>query len=133
MADTLHNLAIKARAVFSGGYAIARQFIFAKLVGAPAHPLPPQRAEPRPLTLSEQWAALTGIVMGAAARAEEAVRCHVSATQQIDLAQYALSSMIDELSAVMDMGGRVRRRATIHVFGAAQPAISMPSGGAIAA
>ncbi|WP_290980170.1 hypothetical protein [Hyphomicrobium sp.] len=133
MADTFNNLAGRARSAILGGYAIARQFIVANFVSAPADPLPARRAEPRRLTLSEQWAYLTDIVMGAASRAEEAARCHVSATQQLDLAQYALSSVIDELSAVMDMGGRVRRRSTIHVFGTAQPVLSMPYGGAIAA
>lgn len=71
--------------------------------------------EPRQLTLAEQWNSLSDIIKGAASRAEEATRCHTSAAMQIDLAQYALTTLVDELSAVMDVGGR-RRRATVHVL-----------------
>jgi hypothetical protein len=71
--------------------------------------------EPRRLTLAEQWNSLSDIIKGAASRAEEATRCHTSAAMQLDLAQYALTSLVDELSAVMDLGGR-RRRATVHVL-----------------
>ncbi|MBS0269700.1 MAG: hypothetical protein JSS54_12060 [Proteobacteria bacterium] len=86
--------------------------------------------EPRRLSLAEQWSQISGIVMGAASRAEEATRCHASATLQLDLAQYALTSLVDELSAVMDVGGR-RRRATVHVLGVAPRRPTM--GDAIAA
>src|SRR6185312_13025226 len=65
--------------------------------------------EPRRLTLAEQWNSLSEIIKGAASRAEEATRCHTSAAMQLDLAQYALTSLVDELSAVMDVGGRRRR------------------------
>lgn len=76
--------------------------------------------EPRRLTLAEQWNSLSDIIKGAASRAEEATRCHTSAAMQLDLAQYALTSLVDELSAVMDLGGR-RRRATVHVLDVQQP------------
>ena len=76
--------------------------------------------EPRRLTLAEQWNSLSEIIKGAASRAEEATRCHTSAAMQLDLAQYALTSLVDELSAVMDVGGR-RRRATVHVLDVQQP------------
>ncbi|HET6388898.1 hypothetical protein [Hyphomicrobium sp.] len=92
----------------------------------------PRSPEARRLSLSEQWHRLSEIVMGAATRAEEAARCHASATLQLDLAQYALTSLVDELSAVMDVGGR-RRGATLHVLGVA-PASPRPTmGDAIAA
>jgi hypothetical protein len=43
-----------------------------------------------------------------------------------------LTSLVDELSAVMDMGGR-RRRATVHVLGVASVPSVRPIGDAIAA
>jgi hypothetical protein len=76
--------------------------------------------EPRRLTLAEQWTSLSDIIKGATSRAEEATRCHASAAMQLDLAQYALASLVDELSAVMDVGGR-RQRATVHVLDVQQP------------
>ena len=71
--------------------------------------------EPRRLTVAEQWNYLTDVITGATSRAEEATRCQASAALQLDLAQYALTTLVDELSAVMDMQGR-RKRATIHVL-----------------
>ena len=71
--------------------------------------------EPRRLTLAEQWTRLADIIRCALKSAEEAAQCHASAALQLDLAQYGLISLVDELSAVMDMGGR-RRRATVHVL-----------------
>ncbi len=133
MADTFKNLVAWAFAVIAGGYEGIRRIVLLTFVATATEPTPVKRAEPRRLTLADQWAYLTDIVMGAASRAEEATRCHASATQQLDLAQYALSSMIDELSAVMDMGGRVRRRATVHVLGVSPSPSLMPIGGAIAA
>ncbi|MFT3732748.1 MAG: hypothetical protein QM780_15215 [Hyphomicrobium sp.] len=93
----------------------------------------PKVSAPRRLSLADQWTYLNDIVMGAARRAEEATRCHASATQQLDLAQYALTSLVDELSSVMDMGGRVRRRATVHVLGVSHAPAILPIGEAIAA
>ncbi len=93
----------------------------------------PRPSEPLRLSLSEQWHRLSDIVTSAASRAEEATRCHASATLQLDLAQYALASLVDELSAVMDVGGR-RRGATLHVLGVAPPSPPRPTmGNAIAA
>jgi hypothetical protein len=134
MADTFKNLSAMAFAAIAGEFDRIRRVVASFVSSAPSKAAPGKRVEPRRLTLADQWAYLTEIVMGAATRAEEAARCHVSATQQLDLAQYALSSMIDELSAVMDMGGRVRRRGTLHVFGVAPAqAAVVPIGRAIAA
>jgi len=133
MADTFKFLLAGISTALAGGIAVAREFAYSAFSAAPVQVALPRQVEPRRLTIGDQWAYLTDIVMGAASRAEEATRCHVSATQQIDLAQYALSSLVDELATVMDMGERVRRRATIHVFGTATPPVSMPIGGAIAA
>jgi hypothetical protein len=133
MADTFQNLVAWAFSAIAGGYENIRRILVAASPIKVPEATPVRRPEPRRMTLADQWAYLTDIIMGAASRAEEATRCHVSATQQLDLAQYALCSMIDELSAVMDMGGRVRRRASVHVFGAAPSPLLMPIGGAIAA
>ncbi|MBS0234446.1 MAG: hypothetical protein JSR99_13285 [Proteobacteria bacterium] len=92
----------------------------------------PKVVEPRRLTLQDQWNYLSEIITGAASRAQEASRCQASATLQLDLAQYALTSLVDELSAVMDVGGR-RRRATVHVLGIAPQQFARPVGDAIAA
>lgn len=89
--------------------------------------------EPRRLTLVEQWGYLSDTIKGALSRAEEATRCHTSAALQLDLAQYALASLVDELSAVMDVGGR-RRPATVHVLDIQPPPLApQPFGDAIAA
>lgn len=76
--------------------------------------------ESRRLTLVEQWDSLSDIIKGAFCSAEEATRCHKSAGLQLDLAQYALTSLVDELAAVMDVGGR-RRVATVHVLDVQPP------------
>jgi hypothetical protein len=89
--------------------------------------------EPRRLTLVEQWNSLSNIIKGAFFSAEEASRCHKSAALQLDLAQYALTSLVDELSAVMDVGER-RRVATVHVLDVQPPPIApRPLDDAIAA
>lgn len=89
--------------------------------------------EPRRLTLAEQWGYLSDTIKGALSRAEEATRCHKSAALQLDLAQYGLTSLVDELSAVMDVGGR-RRQATVHLLDVQPPpSAPRPFGDAIAA
>ncbi|WP_245279891.1 hypothetical protein [Hyphomicrobium sp. 99] len=119
-------------AAISGASASVFDFVRSQMVRYPAKEMPRQ-SEPRRLSLSEQWNQISGIITGAASRAEEATRCHASATLQLDLAQYALISLVDELSAVMDVGGR-RRRATVHVLGVAPPSQPRPTmGNAIAA
>jgi hypothetical protein len=133
MADTFKFLLAGISTAFAGGISIARDLAVSAFFGPPAVASPVRAAEPRRLTIADQWAYLTDIVMGAASRVEEATRCHASATQQLDLAQYALSSLVDELATVMDMGERVRRRATIHVFGSVPLPAPLPIGGAIAA
>ncbi len=132
MANTSKILFARVSAAIERGFEIARDFAIWFFAMAPAQEDLPKAREPRRLSLAEQWNHLSDIVMGAASRAEEATRCHASATLQLDLAQYALTSLVDELSAVMDVGGR-RRRATVHVLGV-QPFPSLrPIGGAIAA
>ncbi|MFA5957492.1 hypothetical protein [Hyphomicrobium sp.] len=132
MADTPNMLVVGVSVAIARGLAIARQFVLWAFADEPAQRELPKRSEPRRLSIAEQWTYLSDIVMGAASRAEEATRCHASATQQLDLAQYALTSLVDELSAVMDMGGR-RRRATVHTLGVTPSPSLMPIGAAIAA
>jgi hypothetical protein len=123
-------LAERANAI-SRVIARGRVFFETEFYGRRKEPVSPSYIEPRRLTLAEQWARLSDIILGAAARADEAARCHASAGLQLDLAQYGLTSLVDELSAVMDVGGR-RRRATVHVLGV-QPPPRRPFGDALAA
>jgi hypothetical protein len=67
------------------------------------------------MPVAEQWVRLAHVIEGAARHAEEAMRCHTSAALQLDVAQYALTSLVDELAAVMDVGG-LRKQATVHVL-----------------
>jgi hypothetical protein len=78
--------------------------------------------EPRRMTLAEQWNRLAAIIKTAVSRADEATRCQAAAAVQLDLAQYGLTTLVDELSAVMDMQGR-RRRATVHVLDVTPPRV----------
>lgn len=133
MADTPKIVGMRISAAIAGGLEIIRQFALWAFADNPAGRELPKAVEPRRLTLADQWAFLTDIIMGAVSRTNEASRCHAAATQQIDLAQYALMSLVDELSAVMDMGDRVRRRATVHVLGVAPAPSLRPIGNAIAA
>jgi hypothetical protein len=71
--------------------------------------------EPRRLTIAEQWRRLADVISGSTSQAQEATRCHAAAALQLDLAQYALTTLVEELSAVMDMQGR-RKQATVHVL-----------------
>ena len=75
------------------------------------------------LTTAQQWSALVGVLDGAITGATDARRRQSAATQQLDLAQYALFKLGDELAAVMSIPGR-REPATLHVLEpAAVPAI----------
>lgn len=133
MAETLKIIGARFSVAIARGLAIGREFVIWAFADVPQQVEPRRSVEPRRLSLADQWSRLSDIVMGAAQQAETATRCHASATQQIDLAQYALASLIDELSAVMDMGDRVRRRATVHVLGVAPMPSLRPIGDAIAA
>jgi hypothetical protein len=70
------------------------------------------------LSAGDQWAKLTDVVATAINRANSAATLQTSATQQLDLAQYGLSTLMDELSAVMTVPGRRERPAQVYVFGA---------------
>lgn len=72
-----------------------------------------------PLTGAEQWSRLTQILSGASAGVHSAQRLQDGATQKLDLADYGLTTLIDELSAVMTVPGRKSRQSTVHVMTAA--------------
>jgi hypothetical protein len=132
MADTLKILAVRVSVAISSAATSFSQLAGLRAPVNNAKSEMPRQLEPRRLTIGEQWTYLADIVVGAASRAEEAARCHASATLQLDLAQYALTSLVDELSAVMDVGNR-RRLATVHVLGIASSPAPRPIGDAIAA
>lgn len=81
------------------------------------------------LSPSEQWSRITTVLVSAIAGAEEAQRLQKAATQQLDLAQYAISTLTDELAAVMAIPGR-RERASVHQF---EPVLVRTSDRSIAA
>jgi hypothetical protein len=132
MADTLKIQLVSFLAAISGVATSFFQLVGQRAVANTVKSEMPRQREPRRLTIAEQWTYISDIVVGAASRAEEAARCHASATLQLDLAQYALSSLVDELSSVMDVGGR-RRLATVHVLGITPSPSPRPIGDAIAA
>lgn len=93
-------------------------------LGFKARPAATHRAPPGPprLSLADQWVRVSDIILGASAKATEASRCHVSAAQQLDLAQYGLSSLLAELALVMDVGVQPLP-ATVYVLKVAKPRI----------
>lgn len=97
----------------------------ARRVISPAARGAPMQHEPevQRLSASEQWGRITSVIATAIASTEEALRLQRAATQQLDLAQYAISALTDELSAVMAIPGR-RERARVHAF---EPAIARSS------
>ncbi len=65
----------------------------------------------------------------AIAGAKSAADLQSSATQQLDLAQYGLTTLMDELSAVMSVPGR-RERAQVYRL---EPVAAQPENQALAA
>ncbi len=74
-------------------------------------------AAPAALTANDQWSRVSGVLTNAIAGAREAGQLQSAATRQLDLAQYALYTLRDELSAVMSVPGR-REPASVHVLDA---------------
>ena len=72
------------------------------------------------LSAAEQWARVSGVLNRSNSQASQARALQGRAAQQIDLATYALNSLIDELSAVMALPAR-RELAVVHLFEPAQP------------
>jgi hypothetical protein len=74
-------------------------------------------ASPPIQSAAQQWSRLAMVVKAAIVGAEEANRRQTAATQQLDLAQYALYTLGDELAAVMSIPGR-REPASVHILDA---------------
>lgn len=70
--------------------------------------------QPSPLAAADQWAKLSNVLNRAVTGAEQAQTLQTAALQQLDLAQYGVSTLIDELSAVMKLSGRQDRVATLY-------------------
>ncbi|MGQ0457281.1 MAG: hypothetical protein ACT4OU_09480 [Hyphomicrobium sp.] len=66
-------------------------------------------------SVEQQWSRLSAVLKSAIDGAEDAHRRQAAATQQLDLAQYALHTLGDELAAVMTIPGR-REPASVHVL-----------------
>ena len=82
----------------------------------------PSRAVPqaiRPMTLADQWSRVTAVLSQSVDGARVASEMQSAATQQLDLAQYGLITLMDELSTVMAIPGRRSRSATVHAFNSA--------------
>jgi hypothetical protein len=73
------------------------------------------------LSGSDQWSRLCAVISNAAEGAKAAAELQSTATRKLDLAQYGLSTLMDELSAVMAVPGR-RERARVYVFEPNSPA-----------
>ena len=78
------------------------------------------RASNGRLTASLQWSKVSEILSQSGQRAREAAALQAAAMRQIDLAQYGLITLRDELSAVMTLASR-RDTAVVQLFGAVQP------------
>lgn len=91
-----------------------------KLVSRPASSFPVAK---RPattaasLTVADQWSKLSQILNASIGGAVAAHDMQSAATRQLDLAQYGLTTLVDELSAVMALPGRRSRPATLHQLG----------------
>ena len=81
------------------------------------------------LSMPDQWQRVSGTLTQAVGRAEQAHTLHSAATRQLDLAQYALITLMDELSAVMTVPSR-RETAQVHRF---EPVVQRPAQQALAA
>ncbi len=72
------------------------------------------------LGAAEQWDRVTEVLTRSSGQASHARELQGRALQQIDLATYAFSSMVDELGAVMALPAR-REPAVVHLF---EPALA---------
>ena len=88
------------------------------------------------LSLCEQWAKLSGVLSSSIANAAAAQEMQQAATRQLDLAQYGLTTLVDQLSAVMTVPGHRARNATVHKLASYEIAasdVASSSGRALAA
>lgn len=73
-------------------------------------------ATPKRLDLADQWNKLAGVLTTAIEGTCNVREMQAAATQQLDLAQYGITTLIDELTAVMALPGRNARLATVHAL-----------------
>ncbi len=85
---------------------------------------PPKRLSP-----NEQWERLSGVVSAAITSAANVRELQASASQQLDLATYALYNLFDELTSVMSEP-LIREAAVVHRL---QPKAVRRSAAALAA
>ncbi|MEQ1653677.1 MAG: hypothetical protein ABL897_14410 [Hyphomicrobium sp.] len=108
-----------------------------QLVARPASSLPVAKAPASiaaRLTVVDQWSKLSSILNASIGGAVAAHDMQSAATRQLDLAQYGLTTLVDELSAVMSIPGRRSRSATLHQLGsgfdmAAEANLAQQTGG----
>lgn len=80
----------------------------------------PHSTSVRSLSLADQWLKLTSVLVRAQRGVEHAKSLQTAAAQKLDLAQYGLQTLVDDLSTVMTVPGR-RQAAPVHVLGSNQP------------
>lgn len=68
------------------------------------------------ITLAQQWVTIAALLGEAGRAADQARKLQKGATQQLDLAQYGLVTLRDELSAVMAIASRRDTTAVVHLF-----------------
>ena len=105
-----------ASGVRTGIRAWAASWLAAPLAQASARATTPGNAGGR-LTPASQWLKLSGVLSAAGERARTASVLQETATRQLDLAQYGLITLRDELSVVMTMPSR-RDAAVVQMFSA---------------
>lgn len=72
------------------------------------------RGEPRRLDAAAQWAKVSTVLSTSIAGARAVADLQATATQKLDLAQYGLSTLMDELASVMVVPGRRQRAQVVH-------------------
>lgn len=75
-----------------------------------------QNTPVRTLSIADQWSKLASALERAQRSVEHAKSLQAAATQKLDLAQYGLQTLMDDLAAVMTVPGR-RQAAPVHVLG----------------
>lgn len=79
------------------------------------------------MTLADQWSKVTAVLSQSVDGARIATEMQSAATQQLDLAQYGLITLVDELAAVMAIPGRRSRSATVHALNGGTENVDPPS------
>lgn len=99
---------------FSARFVIALDAPISRPI-ASEQPLSPQ-SMPRQMSVADQWSKISTVLVRSVDSARCASEMQIAATQQLDLAQYGLLTLVDELSSVMTIPGRRSRSATVHAF-----------------